>query len=385
MAGDPASAKDSMASPWHEIIDCTDDPPKALLNKLVSAAQPPVRIAVAGAGYIGLAHIDAIQQSPLCTLSAIVDPSPASRDIAAAAGVRHFEKLDDLIAQDRPDGVVLATPNLLHVPQALQCLAAQLPVLLEKPIAPTLEQAIQLVDAVESQRGCLLIGHHRAHSPIMAQARDVIASGQLGKLVAVMGSATFYKPESYFEEGPWRREKGAGPLLLNMIHEVHNLRMLCGEIVAVQAFASRATRGFPVEDTVAISMQFDNGALGTFMLSDTAACARSWEQTSQENKAYPSYADEDCYVVTGTFGSLSVPTMRLKRYPAAEDRSWWKPFDTHTLHLVRGDPLKHQMAHFVSVIRQESLPLVSARDGMQNLKVTEAIVQAAAEGRTVHL
>ena len=87
-----------------------------------------------------------------------------------------------------------------------------------------------------------------------------------------------------------------------MIHEVHNLRMLCGEIVAVQAFASKPTRGFPVEDTVAINLRFASGALGTFMLSDTAACARSWEQTSQENKAYPSYDDEDCYVIAGTDG-----------------------------------------------------------------------------------
>jgi predicted dehydrogenase len=219
----------------------------------------------------------------------------------------------------------------------------------------------------------------------MAKAREVIASGQLGKLVAVMGSATFYKPDSYFEDGPWRREPGGGPLLLNMIHEVHNLRILCGEIVAVQAFASHATRGFAVEDTVAISLQFASGALGTFMLSDTSACARSWEQTSQENKAYPSYDDEDCYVVTGTRGSLSVPTMRLKTYPRPEDCSWWKPFESSTVAMVRDDPLKHQIAHFVEVIQGQAEPLVSARDGMLNLRVTEAIVQAAREGRTVQI
>jgi len=200
-----------------------------------------------------------------------------------------------------------------------------------------------------------------------------------------MGSATFYKPDSYFEEGPWRREPGGGPLLLNMIHEVHNLRILCGEIVAVQAFASHATRGFAVEDTVAISLQFASGALGTFMLSDTSACARSWEQTSQENKAYPSYDDEDCYVVTGTRGSLSVPTMRLKTYPRPEDCSWWKPFESSTVAMVRDDPLKHQIAHFVEVIQGQAEPLVSARDGMLNLRVTEAIVQAAREGRTVQI
>ena len=121
------------------------------------------------------------------------------------------------------------------------------------------------------------------------------------------------------------------------------------------------------------------------MLSDTAASARSWEQTSQENKAYPSYDDEDCYVVSGTRGSLSVPTMRLKTYPELEDRSWWKPFESATVAMVRDDPLKHQMAHFIQVIQGKAQPLVSARDGMQNLKVTQAIVQAAREGRTVQV
>lgn len=345
----------------------------------------PTRIAVAGAGYIGLAHIEVIRNNPLCTLSAIADPSPASRDFAASVGARHFQTLDELLAQDRPDGLVLATPNALHVPQALQCLAQGVPILLEKPIAPTLAEAMKLVEAVESQQGKILIGHHRAHSPIMAKAREVIASGELGKLVAVTGSATFYKPDSYFADGPWRKEPGGGPLLLNMIHEVHNLRILCGEIVAVQAFASHATREFAVEDTVAISLQFASGALGTFMLSDTAASARSWEQTSQENKAYPSYDDEDCYVVSGTRGSLSVPTMRLKTYPKLEDRSWWKPFESATVEMVRDDPLKHQMAHFMQVIQGKAQPLVSARDGMLNLKVTQAIVQAAREGRTVQV
>ena len=182
----------------------------------------------------------------------------------------------------------------------------------------------------------------------------MIASGQLGQLVAVMGSATFLKPDHYFADAPWRQEPGAGPILLNMIHEVHNLRMMCGDIVAVQAFASHATRGFAVEDTVSINLRFASGVLGSFLLSDTAACARSWEQTSRENKAYASYDDEDCYVVTGTNGSLSVPTMRLKTYPRPEDRSWWKEFEVGVAGMVRDDPLKHQMEHFGCVVRVRS-------------------------------
>ena len=345
----------------------------------------PTRIAVAGAGYIGQAHIDAVRSNGRLALCAVVDPSPAAAALAAEAGVPCYASLAELLAQDRPDGIVLATPNQLHVPHARQCLDAGLPMLLEKPIAPTVQEAQELVVACEAQQGRILIGHHRAHSPIMAKARQVVQSGQLGRLVAVMGSATFFKPDHYFVDAPWRSELGAGPILLNMIHEVHNLRMLCGDIVAVQAFKSHAVRSFPVEDTVAITLQFASGALGTFMLSDTAASARSWEQTSEENKAYPSYDDEDCYVISGTNGTLSVPTMRIKTYPSPEDRSWWKPFEVGQVGLVRDDPIKLQMAHFGAVVRGECEPLVSARDGLNNLRVTEAIVQAAESGQTVRI
>ena len=344
-----------------------------------------LKIAVAGAGIIGLAHIEVLARSSRCGLSAIVDPSPGAVAIAAQAGVPLYTSLDALLAQDKPDGIILATPNHLHVPQALQCIAAGLPVLLEKPVAATLAEGEKLQKVVEETGARVLIGHHRAHSPIMAKAREVVDSGKLGQLVSVMGSAQFFKPDEYFASGPWRTQPGGGPILINMIHEVHNLRMLCGDISAVQAFASNAARGFAVEDTVAINLRFASGVLGSFMLSDTAACARSWEQTSQENKAYPSYADEDCYVIAGTNGSLAVPTMRLKTYPRPEDRSWWKEFESGVVGMVRDDPLKHQMNHFADVIKGKAAPLVSVRDGVQNLRVTEAIAEAAKTGLVVSI
>jgi len=343
------------------------------------------RIAVAGAGLIGRSHINVVQASATVELTAVVDPSPQADAIARAAGVPLYRTLEDLLQQARPDGIVLATPNQLHVPQALQCIEAGVACLLEKPIAPTVAEAEALVTAADMRGARLLIGHHRAHSPIMAKACAVVQSGQLGRVVGVMGGATFFKPDHYFDDGPWRREVGGGPILINMIHEVHNLRMLCGEVTAVQAIKSHALRGFAVEDTVAISLQFASGALGSFLLSDVAASARSWEHTSQENKAYPTYEDEDCYVISGTDGTLSVPTMRLKTYPRAEDRSWWKPFEVGVVGMVREDPLKRQMEHFGAVVRGEVAPLVSARDGLQNLRVTEAITLAAATGQLVRI
>ncbi|MEY4294424.1 MAG: hypothetical protein RLY82_112, partial [Pseudomonadota bacterium] len=344
-----------------------------------------IRIAVAGAGLIGQAHIKILGSSPSCMLSAIVDPSPAAVALAANAGVPLYKTIDELLLTNRPDGLILATPNQLHVPQALQCMEAKLPILLEKPIATTVAEGEKIVAMVAATGAKVLIGHHRAHSPIMAKAKEVIDSGKLGKLVACIGSATFFKPDHYFTDAPWRKEMGAGPILINMIHEVHNMRMLCGDIVAVQAFGSNAIRGFPVEDTVAINLRFTNGVLGTFMLSDTAASPRSWEQTSQENKSYASYDDEDCYVITGTNGTLSVPTMRMKSYAKDEDRSWWKAFDASVVSMVREDPLKLQIEHFFAVIRGEVQPLVSAYDGLQNLRVTEAIFEATKTGQIVEL
>lgn len=343
------------------------------------------RIAIAGVGLIGRAHMAALRASATCTLSAVVDPSPDAAQTTREAGVPLYGSLAELFARARPDGMVLATPNRLHAEQALQCLEAGIPALVEKPIASTVEEAERIVAAAARSGTPLLVGHHRAHSPIMAKASEIIRSGVLGRLVAVMGSAAFYKPDHYFEEGTWRKEPGGGPILINMIHEVHNLRMLCGEVVAVQAIASSAVRGFAVEDTVAISLRFASGALGSFLLSDTAACARSWEQTSRENKAYPSYEDEDCYVIVGTDGSLAVPTMRLKTYARKEDRSWWKPFRLGGEPVAREDPIARQIEHFGAVARGEAAPLVSAHDGLANLRVTEAIADAAKTGRTLEM
>lgn len=211
------------------------------------AGMTKLRIAVAGAGVIGQAHMKVLHNSPTCTLCAIVDPSPAAVALAAQAVVPLYASLDDMQAAGRPDGVILATPNHLHVPLALACIAQQLPILLEKPIASTASEGLQLLNVVEQTGAKVLIGHHRAHSPIMAKAKEVVASGQLGQLVSVMGSATFLKPDHYFEDAPWRSEPGAGPILLNMIHEVHNLRMLCGDIVAVQGTPVRFVQIRPLQ------------------------------------------------------------------------------------------------------------------------------------------
>jgi predicted dehydrogenase len=341
-----------------------------------------VRIAVAGAGLIGQRHIEEVQACAAADLVAIVDPMPAADQIASKYSVPRYASLDELFDSDKPDGVILATPNQLHVEGGLECVAAGVPVIVEKPIGDTLEDATRLVEAGESAGVAVLTGHHRNYSPIMAKAREIIESGVLGRVVAVVGTALFYKPDDYFEVGGgWRRQPGGGPILLNLTHEVNNMMSLVGDIVRVQAVTSNAARGFPVEDTAAMFFTFANGALGTFLLSDTAASPRSWEQTSKENSSYDSFDDEDCYHIAGTRGSISVPTMRLKVYEGTP--SWWEPLTSSVVDVQRTDPLANQVQHFVSVIRGEATPICSGRDGLKTLHVVNAVLEAARTGGPV--
>jgi len=343
----------------------------------------PVRLGVAGAGAIGRRHIELIRAHGQCTLAGIADPSPAAAELAVQLGVAHHRDVPSLIAAQWPDGVIIATPNARHLDDALACIEAGIAALVEKPLAASVAEGERLCRAVEDHGARLLVGHHRAHSPLLAAAREVVQQGRLGALVAVSGTALFYKPAHYFDEAPWRRQTGGGPVLINLIHEIGNLRSLCGEIRAVQAITSNARRGFEVEDTAALLLHFENGALGSFLLSDTAASARSWEQTSQENPDYASYDDEDCYLLVGTEGSLAIPTMRLKTCTSRQERSWFVPMQRNVVDAERADPLQRQLDHFCDVVRGHAEPLVSARDGLQNLRVIDAVVQAARSGAVV--
>lgn len=346
-----------------------------------------LRIAVAGVGLMGRKHIETIAHSDECAVSALIDPAPAAAAFCQEMKLPHYRTLEELFDADLPDGVILATPNTLHVDHALACVAAKVPTLIEKPVAHAIEPGRRLSLASKAAGVPVLVGHHRRHSSLMERAAQIIADGTLGKIVAVVGTALFYKPDQGYFDGhfSWRKEPGGGPILINMIHEVDNLRMLCGEIVSVQSFASNATRGFEVEDTAAVALRFASGALGTFMLSDSAASSRSWEHTSGED---PHYAQahskqDDCYVVTGTLGTLSIPTMRLQRYPGAEVRSWRQPMVTSILEMETVNPLERQLSHFCRVILGQETPRVSIDQGLRNVRIVAAIAESARTGRRV--
>ena len=108
----------------------------------------------AGAGLIGRRHIELIRQRGDCELAAIVDPAPAAAAFARDAGVTVHKTLADLFASERPHGVIAATPNSMHVRNGVDCVAHGVPVLIEKPVADSVQDARRLIDAAERAGSC---------------------------------------------------------------------------------------------------------------------------------------------------------------------------------------------------------------------------------------
>jgi len=339
----------------------------------------PVKIAVLGAGLIGKRHIEHVLNEDCAQLMAIVDPTDMGKALAAANGTSWYPDFAAMIRCERPEGVMISTPNQMHVVNGLEVVAAGVPALVEKPLADDVTEATKLVEAAERAGVPLLTGHHRRHNPLVQEAKKAIDAGRLGQIVSVNGTCWFYKPDDYFDL-PWRRQRGAGPVFMNLIHDVDTLRYLCGEVVEVHALESNALRGNPVEETAVILLKFASGALGTVNVSDKIVSPWSWEFTTGENPAF-SHTQETCYMIGGTRGSLSVPYLDL--WYNASKPSWVEPIERERLPVDRKDPLGLQVRNLCGVVRGLEMPVVSAREGLETLRVIEAVKQAAATGRAV--
>ena len=338
------------------------------------------RIAVVGFGLIGRRHAEVLRRSPGLELAAVVDPAEESRKTAAAIGTDTYASLGEMLGAQRPDGIVLATPTPMHLEQGMACIDAGCPVLIEKPVAVTSAEARILTDAAEAAAVPLLVGHHRRHNGMVRAAKAALESGAIGNIRAVQATCWFYKPDHYFEAAPWRTRRGAGPISVNLVHDVDLLRHFCGDVRSVQAVAVPSARGFENEDLATAILTFENGTVATISVSDSIVAPWSWELTARENPAYPA-TNESCYLIGGSEGGLSLPDLRIWRHEGARD--WWTPISATSLICGSEDPLVTQMHHFARVIGGIEAPVVSGSEGMRSLEVVEAISESARTGTEV--
>jgi predicted dehydrogenase len=352
---------------------------EGLSAKTSHRVESRARIAVMGAGQVGRKHAERVARDAI--LVGIVDPAPAAAVLAQEFSTRVCRSLADLLMETRPDGVIVATPSNLHHEHGMACIEAGLPVLIEKPLATRIEDARELVRAADETSVPLLVGHHRRYNPIVGRAKAEIESGRLGRIVSVQTTCWLAKPVEYFDAA-WRREPGAGPIYTNLVHDIDLLRALCGEVGTVQAITSNAIRGHAVEESAALLLEFENGAIGTMSVSDTAVAPWSWETTAGENTDFPK-TGESCYRIAGTLSSISIPDLHVWHQEGGRD--WRIPFLSEVLPMVPKDPFALQVEHFSMVILQGTTPIVTGRDGLAALRIAVAAKEAAATGKKIDI
>ena len=128
-------------------------------------------------------------------------------------------------------------------------------------------------------------------------------------------------------------------------------------------------------------MKFENGALGSFILSDSVASPYSWEMSSGQALYFP-HQPGDCYFFGGRNGTLAVPSMTYWRHNK-ETEHWQDPFVKQNMPLDGSRTYENQLNHFIDVIEGGEKPIIDACDGTRTLAVTMAIDMAAREERLV--
>ncbi len=340
----------------------------------------PIRLVVIGAGLVGQRHARHAFSHQDFDLAWIVDPNEARQEMAQQLECRWAASLEDVPAGDC-DAAIIATPNADHLPSGLTCLARNWATLVEKPVAETIASGEKLVSAFEVAGLPLLVGHHRRYHPSFDKANEMISSAALGPLISASLIWAVRKPDSYFKAGAWRRDSDGGPLLINFIHEADLMLGLFGPVDEVQAMVSSHARGSTVEDSAAILVRFASGVIATVMLTDAALSPWSFEGASGEN---PTIAETgiSSWRIGCTAGSFEFPGLRVWTDAQGDEGDWSRPLKDETIETAKVDPLHEQLTHFAQLIRgQVNKPKISGRDGLEALRLVEAVRTAARTGQ----
>lgn len=341
-----------------------------------------LNIGVIGAGLIGRKHIARIEAHPDFALAGIADMTieAVSRDFP---GIAVFADYRELLTLPGLDGVIIASPNQLHAEMGIACAKAGVHMIIEKPVTDSLTSARALMETAARSNVKTLVGHHRRHHHQVDVLKTEMERPEFGSLVGVSAIWATHKPQAYFDTAPWRSQPGGGVILINLIHEIDFLRFTAGEIASVSAIASNTRRGFPVEDTAALLIEFENGALGTFLLSDSAVSPWTTEQGVGEASEFP-FSGQSSYRFLGSHGALEYP--EVVRWTQSDGvQNWNAPVLSSSIFTRRIDPYMAQLDHFRDIIEGKAQSRQPVEDGVRTLAATLAVSEAARTGKKILL
>lgn len=332
------------------------------------------RIAVIGL-FHGMNHVRSIINCDDAKLVAMCDLKLEYQKEAEKYNVPFYQDFREMFNKEKIDGVVLAVPNNLHYPFTEECGKRGLHVLVEKPVASTLEDADKIIEVEDKYGIKILVGHHRRFSKYIKRLKEAVQSKEIGDFVCASVLWNALKNKEYFQE-TWRTKEGGGPLNINTIHDIDDLRFIIGEISQVYAEVSNSTRCFEVEDTASIVLKFKKGGVANILVSDCTPSPFFYEATCYEDKGF-SPTLKDCYYIFGTKASIAMPSME-KFYYAEEEREGWRyPITGARIEVIRVNPMLEEMNHFCKLIQGKEEPITTAQDAKESLKVILAIKESA--------
>jgi UDP-N-acetyl-2-amino-2-deoxyglucuronate dehydrogenase len=229
-----------------------------------------VRAAVIGCGDVSSVHFGAIAGLDGVELVAVCDTDPGRLAAAAAAyGVPGFADHLSLLAEQKPDVVHISTPHDQHASLAADCLERGANVLVEKPLAHTLDEGDRLIAAAAGSSAKIAVCFQNRYNATSQAMHALLATGELGDVLGASATVMWQRDAGYYLSRPWRGSwaGGGGGLMMNQaIHTVDLLQWLVGDVVSVSGNASTRFLGgtIEVEDTAEFVAEHANGARSAF-------------------------------------------------------------------------------------------------------------------------
>ncbi len=231
-------------------------------------------VAILGTGMVADYHRQAVEAQDNAQLVAVSHHNPDNfADISTRFGVPCLS-YGDVLQRDDVDVVCICTPSGQHAEQTIQAAKAGKHVLVEKPMALTLEDADAMVAACDSADVSLGVALQRRAEPLFQQIKAATSAGDLGDLTLGIVTIPYVRDDAYYAQAGWRGTwalDGGGVLMNQGIHLVDLLVWLMGDPISVQAYADTLHRKVEVEDTLAATLKFANGSLATITATTTAA------------------------------------------------------------------------------------------------------------------
>jgi UDP-N-acetyl-2-amino-2-deoxyglucuronate dehydrogenase len=343
-------------------------------------------IGVIGAGEITMkATAPGIAASQYARLAVAMDARrELAQDIAARYGARWTASVDALLSDAEVEAVYVAVPHYLHRPLTVQALAAGKHVLVEKPIATTLADADAMIAAASQAGRVLSVAFEAQYDDRMVRLRELIAAGLIGRITGTRIVSRGDKAASYWTGGytgrvqtDWRTKRetsGGGVLIMNTIHDLNTLRFLTGlEPVRVYAEYDNYATPVEVEDYIAVTIRYANGAIGTL----EAGSALPGRDPAQPKDRI--YGDRGQIV-------LGDPVTVYLREPVETSQGLlpageWLPLDLGAAAPDRGAMIDK----FVLAIRARCAPPVTGLDGRNALAVALAAYRSGELHQPVEL